>query len=171
VILERRSRTLLELSQELPRAHNCDLLWDHAIQVLSRNSKDVPFALFYSTDPKSGSLKSTEASSPADGQHECTLRGSIGLPETPPVGLTKLDLRQDHGFIPYFKQAVLAQKPITVSLDRGFEATQFARDIQWQGFGGICRAVVVCALHPPSSKDIILGYMVLGLSKYLRKGS
>jgi hypothetical protein len=165
VTLERRSQTLLELSQASSRARDSDSYWEHAIQVLSRNGKDFPFALFYSTETDRSAAKSTEAT-PADGQHRYMLRGSIGVPKSSPAHPAQLDLQQNLGFAPYFKQALLAQKLITINLDPGSEAAQLVEGIQWQGYGDACRLAAICPLHPPSSKETILGFMVVGLSKY-----
>lgn len=164
MVLERRSQTLLGLSQELPRARDSNSYWDDVIRVLSRNGKDVPFALFYTTEVDDNKASSYEASSSANGQYRCILRGSIGVPSTSPASPAQLDFREDHGFVPYFKQALLAKKLITISLSEGSAAKQLTEGIQWQGFGDPCREAVVCALHPRSSEDTILGFMVLGLS-------
>ncbi|KAF2625562.1 aerobic respiration control sensor protein-like protein arcB [Macroventuria anomochaeta] len=164
VILERRSRTLLELSQELPRAHDPDAYWEHAVQVFSRNNKDVPFALFYSTEMDSNSGDSTGTNKAADSLHQCGLRRSIGILEEPSAGLQRLDLRQDHGIIKLFKQAAIADKPITIDLTENSEASQLAKGLQPQSSGVVCKVAVICPLHPLSSKETILGFMVLGLN-------
>jgi PAS domain-containing protein len=95
---------------------------------------------------------------------ECTLRGSVGLPQDSPAGPALLDIRQDHGFTPYFRQAMAARRPITISFKEDSAAADLVQGIDWQGFGDPCRAAVICPLNPTSSKDNILGFMVIGLN-------
>lgn len=95
---------------------------------------------------------------------ECTLRGSVGLPKDSPAGPAQLDLREDHGFTPYFRKASDERKPITILFDEDPVAAELVRDIEWKGFGDPCRAAVICPLNPTSSKDNILGFMLIGLN-------
>lgn len=57
-----------------------------------------------------------------------------------------------------------ARQPIVVPFDEGSAAADLVRGIEWQGFGDPCRAAVICPLNPTSSKDNILGFMVIGLN-------
>jgi PAS domain-containing protein len=57
-----------------------------------------------------------------------------------------------------------ARKPITVHFDEGSPAAELVRGVIWQGFGDPCRAAVICPLNPTSSKDNILGFIVIGLN-------
>ncbi|KAF9693531.1 hypothetical protein EKO04_008284 [Ascochyta lentis] len=164
VILERRSRTLLELSQELPRARDSEAYWNHAVQVFARNAKDVPFALFYSTEINGKSGDSTPRKDASDSQQRCTLRGFTGVLETASNGLGELDLRHDHGLVECFRQAVVVDKPIIVDLVEDSEVSVLAQAVQPHVSGDTCKVAVICPLRPPSSKDTILGFMVLGLN-------
>ncbi|KAJ4321254.1 hypothetical protein N0V94_002993 [Neodidymelliopsis sp. IMI 364377] len=103
VILERRSRTLLELSQEIPQAHDSDSYWDHAIQA-EDNKKE--------TD---------ESNKSASKHYHYALRGSIGTPNESPAGLIRFDSKEDHGFVPYFKQALIARQPIVMNPRRPYD--------------------------------------------------
>ncbi|KAH4000151.1 hypothetical protein HBI81_052540 [Parastagonospora nodorum] len=163
VIARRQSRTLLALSEEIPRARNTSSYWDLATKVLSRNDKDIPFALLYSSEDDSSDTASSTTRFSGNDQR-CTLRGSFGVPKDSPAGPVQIDFSQDHGFTPYFRQAVAARKPIVVSFDDGSVAADLVRGIDWQGFGDPCRAAVICPLNPTSSKDNILGFMVIGLN-------
>jgi len=99
------------------------------------------------------------------GEHqECTLQGSVGLPKHSPTGPLRLDLKEDHGFAPYFRRAMAAREPITVIFEEDPAAAALVRDIDWKGFGDPCRAAAICPLNPTSSKDNILGFMVIGLN-------
>lgn len=167
VILERRSRTLLDLSQELPRARDSDTYWENAVQVFSRNTRDVPSALFYSSDNDNQDAGSVATTSATGDQYHFLLRGCVGSSEAYTTNLARLDLRQDHGTVECFKKAVTAQKPIVVKFSEDPGASELAQWIRSQVDGDACKGIVICPLHPPSSKDTILGFMVLGLSKYL----
>jgi PAS domain-containing protein len=164
VISERRARTLLQLSEEVPRARNSDSYWALATEILSRNDKDIPFALLYSVEADPGSDASSNMTRFSDNHQEGTLRGSFGLPRGCAAAPTRLDFQQDHGFAPYFRQAMLARNPITVQFDSGSPAAELMREVHWQGHGDACRAAVVCPMNPTSSQDNILGYMVIGLN-------
>ncbi|KAI2487400.1 BaeS Signal transduction histidine kinase [Pyrenophora tritici-repentis] len=164
VIAQRRSRTLLELSEEIPRARNTDTYWHLATDVLSRNAKDIPFCLLYSAEADGHGSESSRTRFSDNNQQHCKLRGSFGLPKGSPAGPEHLDFQQDHGFTPYFRQALTARKPIILRFDQDPVAAELVRDIEWQGFGDPCRALVICPLNPTSSKDNILGFMVIGLN-------
>ncbi|KAL5115488.1 hypothetical protein ACEQ8H_006629 [Pleosporales sp. CAS-2024a] len=143
----------------LTSSHSKDL----ATNVLSRNDKDIPFALLYSAeDDSSDTASSTTRFSGNDQQ--CTLRGSVGVPKGSLAGPIYLDFSKDQGFMPYFRQAVAARAPIIVSLDEDSSAANLVRGIEWQGFGDPCKQVAVCPLNPTSSQDNILGFMVIGLN-------
>jgi PAS domain-containing protein len=164
VIAQRRSRTLLELSEEIPTARNSDTYWNVATEVLSRNDKDMPFVLLYSAEADShGSASSRTRFSDTNQQH-CKLKGSFGLPKGSPAGPEHLDFQQDHGFTPYFRQALTARKPIIIHFDQDPVAAELVRGVEWQGFGDPCRAAAICPLNPTSSRDNILGFLVMGLN-------
>ncbi|KAH7076289.1 hypothetical protein FB567DRAFT_478898 [Paraphoma chrysanthemicola] len=163
VVSRRQSQTLLQLSEEVPRARNTDSYWTLATKVFSRNTKDVPFILLYSVEYDAGDSASSATRISAEHQ-ECTLRGSVGLPKDSPAGPARLDLREDHGFSPYFRQAMAARKPITVSFSEDATAANLVSGVQWQGYGDPCRAAAICPLNPTSSRDNILGFMVIGLN-------
>jgi hypothetical protein len=167
VILERRSRTLLELSQEISQAHDSISYWYHAIQVLSRNGRDLPFVLLYSAQAGDSKKETDESSDSASNHHQCALQGSIGLPNESPADLTQFSLNEDHGFVPYFEQALIARQPTVINLEQDSEAAKLTQGIQWQGFGDPCREAVVCPLHSPSLDKTVLGFIVIGISKLL----
>jgi PAS domain-containing protein len=164
VVAERRAQILLQLSEEIPRARNSDSYWTLATDVLSRNDKDIPFALLYSVDSGDGSDTASSTTRFSENHQEGDLRGSFGLPTGCPAAPDRLDLQQDCGFAPYFRQAMLSRNPITVQFEDGSPAADLVRGIQWQGFGDPCRVAVVCPISPTSSKNNVLGYMVFGLN-------
>lgn len=48
--------------------------------------------------------------------------------------------------------------------DQDPDAAQLVHGVEWQGFGDPCRAAAVCPLNPTSSRDNILGFLVIGLN-------
>lgn len=88
----------------------------------------------------------------------------MGLPADSAAGPARLDFSKDFGFTPYFRRAMAARKPVIVSFERDPAAADLVRGIQWQGFGDPCRAAAICPLNPTSSKDNILGFIVIGLN-------
>ncbi|KAJ4983602.1 hsp90-like protein [Stagonosporopsis vannaccii] len=165
VLLERRSRALVELSQELPRARDTDTYWDHAVQVFSRNKKDIPCALFYSmgTDSKSmgGTIAFNEA---ADNHRHYSLRRTMGMPESPPLNREPLDVRLPPSIGKFLKQAIIADDPITLDLAQDLKPSELTKDLQLQALSNVCKLAVICPLRPLFSKETILGFMILGLN-------
>jgi PAS domain-containing protein len=134
-----------------------------ATKVFSRNGKDIPFALLYSTEDNSSDTASNTTRFSGDNQ-QCTLRGSVGLPKDSPAGPVHLNFSRDYGFTPYFRQAVTAREPVIVTFEDGSAAAELVRGIQWKGFGDPCKAAAICPLNPTSSEDNILGFLVIGLN-------
>jgi PAS domain-containing protein len=164
VVAERRARTILQLSEEVPRARNFDAYWRIAIDVLSRNTKDIPFALLYSVEAMIGSGSCSSVTEKVDENQDCTLRGFFGLSKDSPMAVAELEFHQNEGFMPYFREALATRGPVTVDLTEGSPAHELVRGVEWQGYGDPCRGTVICPITPTSSKDNILGYMVLGLN-------
>ncbi|KAF2638197.1 hypothetical protein P280DRAFT_431327 [Massarina eburnea CBS 473.64] len=164
VVAQRRAQTLLQLSEEVPRARDPNAYWALTKDVLSRNDKDIPFALLYSVEASDSSESDSTATRFSDNHQDCTLRGFFGLPKDSPAALERLDLQQDRGFAPHFRQAMLARNPIIVQLDEGSAAADLVLHMECKGYGHPCRAVAICPINPTSSKDNILGYMVFALN-------
>lgn len=131
--------------------------------MFARNDKDILFILLYSVeyDPTDSHSITTRLS---EEHQKFRLRGAVGLPADSPAGPACLDLREDAGFTPYFRQAIAAREPTTISFDKDLAAAELLRGAAWRGFGDACRAAAVCSLNPTSSKDDVLGFMVVGLN-------
>lgn len=156
VMALRRSQTLLELSEEVPQSKDTESYWALATEILSRNDKDIPFALLYSATFACGGGSVVD-----DLDLHCTLQGSLGGSS---AGPEHLDFREDVGFTPYLRQALLARKPTTVHFHPDSAITKLVRHVQWKGFGEPCRAAVICPLIPIGSTDTVLGFVVVGLN-------
>ena len=131
--------------------------------MFSRNDKDVLFLLLYVVEYDPGELIAS-ATPMSREDRQCKLRGSVGLPKDSPAGPAYLNLSKDHGFTPYLRQATTAQKPITISFDKDFAIGKLFQNVSWRGFGDPCQAAAVCPLNPTSSKDNILGFVIVGLN-------
>lgn len=135
------------------------------MQVFSRNSKDIPSALFYSTDVDTSSQDPTGTDATDDTQYQCRLRRSIGSKDNPFASIDRLDFRDSHGTIKLLKRAIIDGLPIMVDLLEDPEAQDLAKALQPQDLSDRCRLAIICPLHPQSSRETILGFMVLGLSQ------
>lgn len=166
VLLERRTRTLLELILELPEVRDSDSYWDHAVEVFSRNQKDVPLALFYTAGSDDKSMDDISSFSEATDDHRhYSLRRTIGLPKSPPVGFEQLDIRLQNGITKFLEQAATVDEPITVDLSQDLESLGATGELRLQIPSDLCKLAVICPLRPVSSKKTLLGFMVLGLSQ------
>lgn len=163
MITQRQAQTLLALSEEIPRARSVDSYWTLATDIISRNGRDIPFALLYSIDQDSDDSASSTARSTQIVQ-DCTLRGAVGVPPDITIGSTRLDLQEEEGFAPYLRQAMLAREPVTVDLTETSPAYVLVQNVNWQGWGDPCRIAVICPVNPTSSKDNILGFLILGVN-------
>lgn len=166
VILQRRLSTLLQLSDEIPRARDVPSYWNLATQVLSINDKDVPFALIYSVEYDDIFLDGTSSISmhSRGNNKQCILRGSIGLDRDSPARPSSLEFEENDGFMPYFRQAMESLDPITVQFDQDTLGTGLVQGIILRGFGDPCRAAAVFAINPTSSTQDVVGFMVIGLN-------
>lgn len=164
VVAERRAQTILRLSEEVPRARSLDTYWDLAIHVLSQNTKDMPFVMLYAAESLLENSSSSSLTGHGEEYQDCILRGSFGLPQNSPATTRRLDYHGNDGFMPYFRESLIARGPVTVDLTEGSPAAELVRGVEWKGYGDPCRAAMVCPITPTSSKDNILGYMVFGMN-------
>lgn len=159
--MQRRLETLLQLSDETPRALQISAYWNAVKAVLSRNEKDITFALLYSLEiedniPGHATPAWTEA------KNRCVLRGSVGMNEE--TLHSCLAVNVDDGFMPYFRQASVAHEPIIVQFDEDQASIQLVQGLQERGFGDPCRAAAVCTVRTTSNIQNALGFLVIGLN-------
>ena len=124
----------------------------------------MPFALLYSVEALLESSSASSATGNTEEYLDCTLRDFYGLSDNSPAAASSLEFHGNVGFMPYFRQAMASRGPVLVDLTEGSPAHELVRGTDWRGYGDPCRGAVVLPITPTSSKDNILGYMVIGLN-------
>lgn len=66
--------------------------------------------------------------------------------------------------MPYFRQAILSQDPITLHFDQDELGLALNHGIKSRGFGDPCRAAAIFAIYPASSTKDPVGFIVIGLN-------
>lgn len=160
-LLQRRFSTLLELSDEVPRARDIPSFCNVVTEVLSQNEQDVPFTMIYSVESDDANPISTE---PPGGDMHCMLRGWIGLDDVSATRYSQLAYHGNDGFMPYFRQSLQSRDPIMVQFKQGTPDADLIRGFKTQGFGEPCRAAAVFAISPTLDRTSALGFLVIGLN-------
>ncbi|KAF3007645.1 Histidine kinase [Curvularia kusanoi] len=168
-LLERRVSTLVELGSQTANARSLQSFWDITLQTLSTNGKDVPFALLYSTEHQYGSEIST-MSSPGTNSSKtlgsCELRGCIGVESGHPLAPATIDL-QDNTFVlhSYLVEAAKLGKATIVRLTDLNLPDDVLASVDWKGYGGPCRIIVICPIRPTTGDNAQTeGFVILGIN-------
>ncbi|KAF2417442.1 hypothetical protein EJ08DRAFT_666488 [Tothia fuscella] len=190
-IVERRMLTLREVGERTAIARDVKSFWQQVGHALETNPYDAPYWLLYSVSEDSDSDTSSIHSSSLIGVKQCYLEGSLGVQSGHPSAPAQIDLKTGtEGFGSIFRNVMKTGKPVFMRVAgteeeevvQGYEmdatssgAEKFQtdvgpeldsaliEDVDWQGFGDPCRAVVVCPVHPTTA-DLTLGFMVLGVN-------
>lgn len=168
-LLERRVSSLVELGSQTADARTFQSFWDITLQSLKLDSKDIPFALLYSTEhPCSSEIGSI--SSPGVGTAHalggCVLKGSIGVESGHPLAPPSIDMQDGSCvFQSYLIEAARLGKATIVHLaDLNLPESKLA-NVDWQGYGDPCRVVVVCPLMPTTGDNAqVEGFVILGIN-------
>ncbi|OJD38897.1 hsp90-like protein [Diplodia corticola] len=164
VVSERRLSTLLRLIEETSIARTPDAFWSSVLQGLSANDKDIPFATLYAIECDGGLSEDSYLGSIKSVVKECTLKGSLGIPEGHPAAPPHLDLLEGiESFMPYLQEAVDTGKPILFGLDEPAFPMDLFDGIRWRGFGDPCNAIVICPITPTTTTNA-LGFLIVGLN-------
>ena len=161
-LLERRVSSLVELGTQTSRARDFVSYWDLALDTLTCNEKDVPFALLYSVEDPSD----FDASSPdvASLMGTCILKGSIGVEADHPIAPSTISIRDSsyclHSFL---VEVVKSREATVVCLEKLSLPESVLAGIDWKGFGEQCRTLIVCPIMPTTG-DQIEGFLILGIN-------
>lgn len=168
-LLERRVSSLVELGSQTANARTFQSFWDIALQALTLNSKDVPFALLYSTENQCSSDFGSISSPGVAVAHtlgDCVLKGSIGVESGHALAPPIIDI-QDSSYVfhSYLLEAARLGKATIVHLaDLNLPESQLA-NVDWQGYGEPCRVVVVCPIMPTTGDNAqVEGFLILGVN-------
>ena len=168
-LLERRVGSLVELGSQTANARTFQSFWDIALQTLTLNSKDVPFALLYSAEHQYGSDLST-ISSPGVGAApsigNCVLKGSIGVESGHALAPATFDIQDtSYVFHSYLLEAARFGRATIVHLADLNLPNGVLDDVQWKGFGEPCRVVVICPIMPTTGDNAqVEGFVILGVN-------
>lgn len=166
-LLERRVSSLVELGSQIAHARTFQSFWEIALQTLTLNNKDVPFALLYSTEHQCsseiGSISSPSASVPTS-TWKCVLKGSIGIDSGHPLAPSIVDIPSNsYVFHSYLLEAAKAGKATIVHLKDLHLPDSVLADVNWQGYGDQCRVVVICPIMPTTGENAqVEGFVILG---------
>lgn len=104
-----------------------------------------------------------EISESLETSRECFLKGTLGLPFNHPVAPAQLDLTHgSDGFIPYLRNAAKLREPTLLHIDNTPFSQYFVHDIQWRGYGDLCKSLVICPILP--TNENVLGFLIVGLN-------
>ncbi|KAJ8106956.1 hypothetical protein OPT61_g9196 [Boeremia exigua] len=168
-LLERRVSSLVELGSVTANARSFQSFWNSTLQTLSINSKDVPFALLYSTEHRHGSELSTISSpgtSSSKSLGNCELRGCIGVESGHPLAPPVIDL-QDSSYVfhSYLLEAARLGKATIVHLADLNLPDSVLADVDWKGYGDPCRVLVICPITPTTCENAqVEGFVILGIN-------
>ncbi|KAF2107560.1 hypothetical protein BDV96DRAFT_506029 [Lophiotrema nucula] len=163
-IAERRMLTLREVGERTATARDVKAFWEQVLEGLTENKFDTPFVLLYSVSDDNDSDSSSLHSSSLLGTKQCYLEGSLGVPSHHPCAPEQIDLKEGgEGFGPVFREVMKTDKPVVLGIGSGDLPSAMMDGLLWRGFGDACRDVVVCPIHPTTG-DLILGFLVLGIN-------
>ncbi|KAK6583384.1 hypothetical protein PZA11_004460 [Diplocarpon coronariae] len=163
-IAERRMLTLREVGEKTATAREVKGFWGQVIQGLEYNEYDVPFVLLYSVSEDTDSDMSSVHSGSLSQGSQCTLEGSLGVPDEHLAALSPLNLKtSENGFAPYLRECMRSRKAIILTREEGTLSARLIEGLELRGFGDPCRAAVVCPIHSTLG-ETILGFLVMGVN-------
>lgn len=161
-IAERRMLTLREVGDKTAAARDLASFWSQVLKALEYNEYDAPFVIIYSVADETESDASSYSS--GVGVKQCTLQGTLGVPEGHQAAPTHIDLRTgNHFWGPVFREAMKYSKPLFLQTENGTLESELLQGIDWRGFGDESRAVVCCPIHLTVG-DSILGFLLMGVN-------
>ncbi|TPX19095.1 uncharacterized protein E0L32_011256 [Thyridium curvatum] len=163
---ERRMLTLREIGEKTALSQTVNEFWGLVQQGLAYNPWDIPFALIYSVAEDSESESSSMHSGSLSNPPQIVLEGSLGVPENHHAAVDSIDLRTSgDGFAPYMRESMAQQgMPVVLSKEDGTLPSSLIEGLEFRGFGDPCRTVVVFPVHPTTTGDAVVGFIVVGVN-------
>ena len=163
-IAERRMLTLREVGEKTAAAPELKSFWRQVLKALDLNEEDTPFVLAYSLSDDIESDASSIQSNNTPNIKQCTLEGTLGVPEGHSAAPSCIDLQGDMGFFAQiFRGAMKSDQPVLLRTEDGTLDSSTIEGMEWRGFGIPCTAVVICPIHLSTSNST-LGFLVLGIN-------
>ncbi|KAI4178664.1 MAG: hypothetical protein LQ346_007367 [Caloplaca aetnensis] len=161
-VAERRMLTLREVGEKTAAARDVGSFWRQVLQALEYNEYDAPFVMIYSVADETESDGSSYGS--GMGVKNCTLEGSLGVPEGHRAAPAQIDLRtSNHFWGPVFREAMKNNRPLCLQVQNGTLDASLLHGIGWRGFGEESTAAACCPIHLTSGESI-LGFLLMGLN-------
>lgn len=164
-IAERRMLTLREIGERTASARDVRAFWEQVLSALELNDHDTPFVLLYSVaDDADSDASSIHSINYSTSGMQCTLEGTLGVPEGHPAAPASMDLRVgNEGFAPVFREVIKTDKPVVLEVGSKDLPPSLLQDMEQRGFGDTCRSVVICPIHPTTG-EAVLGFLVMGIN-------
>jgi signal transduction histidine kinase len=168
---ERRMATILQVGEKTATAQNLKSFWRELGAGLETDIYDVSFALLYSVfeDPNAHSdSDSSFANGRAQSTKRYSLEVSVSVPSGHPAAPSEVDANNLTGITEYFYQAHRTKEPLVLRVEDGTLAEDLVKGLHSRGFQDPCTSVVIIEIIPTtghgSTRDTVLGYLVLGLN-------
>ncbi|KAE9975328.1 hypothetical protein EG328_003228 [Venturia inaequalis] len=166
ILLDRRVNTFIDVGSCTATARSLDDFWPSAMEALSKNPKDVPFALIYTIEDSNhpSRISSTFSNTSLKANTTAVLSGSLGVPRDHEAAPPMINLADsDDGFAPFFRKAMNSQESTVLHLADGSLPPHLVASINSPSFGDPVKSVAITTISPTGS-DQILGFFVLGLN-------
>jgi signal transduction histidine kinase len=168
---ERRMGTILQVGERTATAQNLKSFWRELGAGLESDIYDISFALLYSVYEDPNSHLDSD-SSPLNFKTPCTkrlsLEISVSVPPDHPAAPAEVDANNLTGITKYFYQAHRTAEPLVLRVEDGTLAEDLVKGLHSRGFQDPCTSVVIIEIIPTtghaSTRDTVLGYLVLGLN-------
>lgn len=154
------------MAQVLPPKKGCLPILDtevcySAMNALSKNPKDVPFALIYTIEDSNhpSSISSTFSNDSSQLDKTAVLSGCLGVPQNHAAAPQRMKLANcDDGFAPFFRKAMSAQELTVLHLADESLPAHLVADIFSPYFGDPIKSVAIATI----SKFHIMSDLVIG---------
>lgn len=171
-LADRRMSTLLWLGQCISTAKDTKDYWQQSLKGLERNHYDVPFAALYASAPldRHDNENNDDASTPSErsstfGSKQWALEGTLGIAIDYPGLPSHIDSDQAAEVLtPLFRKAIRAGHPTVLSVADGTYPANLVGETRSRAFpDDVCNSLVLLPVGP-STRDNILGFLLIGIN-------
>jgi PAS domain-containing protein len=167
VISSRRLATVNALKEGISSAKDIHALWCKIIKGLEHAQYDIPLVMLYSIAGVSDASITSSAAAISNvhtGSIECTLEGSIGIPEGHPVAPKTFALDQNKTWLAdACRIGLRGAACVLLQVEDGSLPSDVVQGITWRGFGEPSTKFVVCPIHSTYSEEAV-AFLVIALN-------